>query len=188
MAKAGAGVKALLVVAVLVVVAAGQEEESVPRTPNLHPSRDVVLEPSPTSSTNVPGGALAACPGELVATETAAVGERGGLTLQVFHSDRDRGRSCAVVTKTGAARDRRGELTVTLQLHNYDGQRWPRYAVHRHQGRAARSEAIYLDDTNSRCIRASARFDPHRGRAVTLTAGKLGCRWGSPLSRSRTPP
>ncbi|HZA74136.1 MAG TPA: hypothetical protein VE476_14665 [Propionibacteriaceae bacterium] len=188
MASAGTAVKALLVVAVVVIIAAGQEEESVPRTPNLHPSRGVVLEPSPTSSTNIPGGTLAACTGELIATETASVGERGGLTLQVFHSDRDGGRSCAVVTKTGGSREQRGELSVTLQLHNYDGQRWPRYAVHRHRGRAVRSDAIYLDDTNSRCIRAWARFDPDRARAVTLTADKLGCRWRSPLSRSRTPP
>ena len=185
MASAGVAVKALLVVAIVLFVAvAGQEEESVPRTPNLHPSRGVTLVPSPSSSTNIPGGALAACPGTLVATETAAVGERGGLTLQVFQSDGDGGRTCAMVTKTGTAREQRGELTVTLQLHNYDGQRWPRYAVHRHRGMAVRSAGIYLDDTTSRCVRAWARFDPDRGRAVTLTSGKIGCRWSAPDAES----
>jgi len=185
MANAGIAVKALLVVAVAVfIAAAGHEEEPVPRTQNLHPSGGVSLVPSPTSSTNIPGGALAACPGAVVATETAAVGERGGLTLQVFHSDDDGGRSCAIVTKTGTARDQRGELTITLQLHNYDGQRWPRYAIHRHSGMSVRSPGIYLDATGSRCVRAWARFDPDRGRAVTLTSGKIGCRWSAPATES----
>ena len=183
MASTGIAVKALLVVVIVMFVAvAGQEEESVPRTPNRHPSRGVTLVPSPSSSTNIPDGALAACPGTVVATETAAVGERGGLTLQVFQSDG--GRSCAMVTKTGAAREQPGELTITLQLHNYDGQQWPRYAVHRHRGMAVQSEGIYLDDTTSRCVRARARFDPDRGRAVTLTSGKVGCRWSVPPAES----
>jgi hypothetical protein len=181
MASAGTAVKALLVVAIVMFVAvAGQEEESVPRTPNRHPSRGETLVPSPSSSTNIPGGALSTCPGTLVDTETTAVGERGGLTLQVFQSDDDGGRTCAMVTKTGTARERRGELTVTLQLHNYDGQRWPRYAVHRHHGPEVRSAGIYLDDMSSRCLRAWARFDPDRGRAVKLTSGKVGCRWTRP--------
>ena len=183
MASTRIAVKALLVVAVVLFVAvAGQDEEPVPRTPNLHPSRGVTLVPSPSSSTNIPEGALAACPGTLVATETATMGERGGLTLQVFRSDG--GRSCAMVTKTGTAREQRGELTITLQLHNYDGQQWPRYAVHRHRGLDVRSAGIYLDDTASRCVRAWARFDPDRGRAVTLTTGKIGCRSSAPAAES----
>ena len=185
MANVGVAVKALVVVVVAVAIAAaGQEQEPMPRTPNLHPSRGVSLEPSPRSSTNIPDGALDACPGELVATESAAVGEHGGLTLQVFRSDSDGGRTCAMVTKTGTAREQRGELTIRLQLHNYDGQRWPRYAVHQHNGMAVRSAGIYLDDTGSRCVRAWARFDPDRGRAVTLTSGKIGCRWSAPATES----
>ena len=87
MANVGVAVKALVVVALAVVIAAaGQEQEPAPRTSNLHPSRGVSIVPSPTSSTNIPGGTLDACPGALVATETAAVGEHGGLTLQVFQS------------------------------------------------------------------------------------------------------
>lgn len=183
MASAGAAVKALLVVAVVLLVAvAGQEDKAGPRTPNRHPSSGVTLAPAPTSSTNIPDGGLVACPGALVATETAAVGKQGGLTLQVFHADG--GRTCAIATKSGTARERRGALRVTLQLHNYDGQRWPRYAVHQHRGLAVRSEGVYLDQTDSRCVRATARFDPDRGRAVTLTTGKIGCRWSAPETQS----
>jgi hypothetical protein len=179
MASAGASLKALLVVVVLVVVATAQEEENVPRTPNQHPRRGVAVVPSPTSSTNIPSGGLTACTGNVVATESAPVGEDGGLALHVFHDDADGGRSCAMATKTGTAQDERGELTVTLQLHNYDGQRWPRYAVHRHRGTDPRSAAIYLDETNGRCVRAEARFDPDQGRPVTVTTGKVGCRWSA---------
>jgi len=188
MANAGIAVKVLLVVAFIVVIAAASEEESVPRTPNLHPVGGVTLTPSPSSSTNVPGGGLAECPGTVVATESVAVGEQGGVALRLYYADRDGGRTCAMVTKTGAAREQRGELTVSLQLHNYDGRRWPRYATHRHRGMEPRSVGIYLDETNGRCVRAEARFDPDRGRAVALSTGKVGCDRREPATSSPTPP
>ncbi len=84
-----------------------------------------------------------------------------------------------MVTKTGTALDTAGELTVTVQLHNYDGRRWPRSASFRHRGGAPWSEGIYLDQTNGRCVRVRARFDPDRGRAVTLASGKVGCGWSA---------
>src|SRR3712207_826502 len=123
MASAGSAVKVLVVVAVVVLIAASSEEESVPRTPNLHPVDGVTLVPSPTTSTNIPGGGLAACAGQVVLTESASVGEHGGLSLRVYYADTNGGRTCATVSKTGAALDQRGELTITLQLHNYDGRR-----------------------------------------------------------------
>jgi hypothetical protein len=175
MASAGVAVKVLLVVAVVAMIGTVQEEEMVARTPNQHPVDGVTLVPSPTSSTNIPGGGLAACAGEVVLTESAPVGEHGGLTLQVYYADTEGGRTCARATKTGAVVDQRGELTVRLQLHSYDGRRWPRYAIFSHRGTDPRSAAIYLDETNGRCVRASARFNPDRGRAVTLTFGKIGC-------------
>lgn len=188
MASAGAAVKVLLAVAVVVLIASTQDEGTVPRTPNLHPSRGVTLVPSPTTSTNVPGGGLAACPGEVVATESAPVGDDGGLTLRVYYADTDGGRSCAMVTKTGSARGSRGELTATLQLHSYDGRRWPRFAVQTHRGSDPGSAGIYLDQTNGRCVRAEARFDPDRGRPVTLSSGKVVCGRRAPVSSSLTPP
>ena len=180
MAKAGTVVTVLLVVAVVALVGGTQDEGTVPRTPNPYPTGPVVLTPSPTTSTNIPGGGLAGCPGAVVATESGPVGADGGLDLRVYYTDTDGGRTCATATKTGTARDRFGVLTVTLQLHSYDGRRWPRYATFRHRGGSDRSDAIYLDQTNGRCVRAEARFDPARGRAVTLRSGKIGCRWSPP--------
>ena len=177
MAKAGAVVTVLLVVAGVAMTGGTQDEGTVPRTMNEHPIGEVALTPSPRTSTNIPGGGLAGCAGEVVATESVPVGADGGVDLQVYYADTAGGRSCAVVTKTGSARDRWGVLTVTLQLHNYDGRRWPRYATFQHRGGSARSDAIYLDETSGRCVRARARFDPDQGRAVTLATGKLGCRW-----------
>ncbi|HZA05148.1 MAG TPA: hypothetical protein VE617_11325 [Propionibacteriaceae bacterium] len=175
MASAGGAVKVVLVAAVVLLIATAQDDETVPRTPNQHPVGGVALAPSPTSSTNVPGGGLADCAGQVVLTELAPVGEHGGLTLQVYYADSNGGRTCARVTKTGSAVNQRGELTVTLQLHNYDGRRWPRYAIHSHRGTDPRSVAIYLDETDGRCVRAEAGFDPDRGRAVRLASGKIGC-------------
>src|SRR5215213_2649441 len=177
MANAGTAVKVLLVVAFFMIIAARSDEESVPRTPNLHPVDGTTLVPSPRSSTNIPGGGLAYCTGTVVATESAPLGGVGGVTLQIYYADSNGGRTCAMVTKTGTARDQRGELTVTLQLHNYDGRRWPRYANHDHRGTDPRSAGVYLDETNGRCVRAKARFDPDRGRAVTLSTGKIRCHW-----------
>jgi hypothetical protein len=180
MAKAGTIVAVLLVVAIVVTLGGAQNEGTVSRTPNQHPVGGVRLTPSPTTSTNVPSGGLAGCAGEVVATDSIPVGADGGVKLQVYYADTNGGRSCAMVTKTGTARDSWGELDVTLQLHNYDGRRWPRYASFRHRGGAARSEGIYLDRTNGRCVRARARFDPDRGRAVTLASGKVGCGRSAP--------
>jgi hypothetical protein len=188
MANAGTAVKVLLVVAFLAIIGATSEEESVPRTPNLHPVDGVTFAPSPSYSTNIPGGGLADCAGTVVATESAPLGADGAVTLQVHYADSNDGRTCAMVTKTGTARNRRGELTVTLQLHNYDGRRWPRYATHLHKGTDPRSAGIYLDESNGRCVRAEARFDPDRGRAVTLSTGKIGCDRRAPVASSPTPP
>jgi len=188
MAGAGSAVKVLLVVAFVVIVGAAQQEESVPRTPNLHPVDGVTLVPSPTTSTNIPGGGLPACAGQIVASESVPVGEHGGLTLLVYYADTNGRRTCAMVSQTGSARDLRGRLTATLQLHNYDGRRWPRYATHHHRGTDPRSAGIYLDDTNGRCVRVEARFDPDRGRAVTLATGKIGCGRRALTPVSPTPP
>ena len=188
MASAGTAVKVLLVVALVAMAGAAQQEESMPRTPNLHPIGGVTLVPSPSTSTNIPGGGLTACAGQLVATESAPVGEHGGLTLTVYYADTDGGRTCALVTKTGSARAVRGKLTATLQLHNYDGRRWPRYATHHHHGTDPRSAGVYLDDTKGRCVRAQARFDPERGRTVTLATGKIGCDPWAAVPASPTPP
>lgn len=175
MASGDTGIKVLLVIVVVLLLAASQGEEAPPSASPSAPVTTVAPAPSPSATTNIPGGALTACTGDLLSTETVAVGEQGGLTLQVFYAEADGGRNCAMVSKTGTARELAGELTVTLQFHSYDGRRWPRYAEQSSRLRD-RSDGIYLDETNDRCVRAWARFAPDRGRTATLTSGKVGCR------------
>lgn len=112
-----------------------------------------------------------------VVTVVAAVPEESAprTLLTDTQPSADGGRSCATVTRTGTAYSRRGELRVTLQRHSYDGRRWPRFAVQELDPTAARSDAVYLDDTAGRCVRASARFDPDDGPPATVTTGKLAC-------------
>lgn len=171
--RTGGWLRVLLVVAVVVMIATAQDDEAPPTSiAGLPPTEGGSLAPSPESSTNIPGGPLAACPGRVIFTQAVAAGERGQLTLQVFFTEDHGGRSCATATKTGTARQRSGELTLTLQLHNYDGRRWPRYAVQVAEPTATRSDAVYLDDTAGRCVRAWARFDPGDGPPATVSSGK----------------
>jgi hypothetical protein len=152
------------------------------------PGRRATLVPSPWSSTNIPGGGLAYCTGTVVGTESAPLGERGGVALQVSYADSNGGRTCAMVTKTGTARDRRGELSVTLHLHNYDGRRWPRHNTHDTVGLTTGRWA----STSTR--RAAAAYAERLGStrigdgAVTLTTGKVGCDRRGLVAGSRTPP
>jgi hypothetical protein len=129
-----------------------------------------------TKSSNIPGGTLFACGGKVISTDTANVGG-GAMTLQVYYSPVNGGRNCAVVTKTGTAVQRPGQLVITLQFNSYDGRKWPRYAIARSAANAGRAGGVYLDNTDDRCVRAWARFLPSGGgKAVTVRSGKVGCR------------
>ena len=130
------------------------------------------VPPASTQSTNIPGGTLFTCGGQLISTDTVDAGG-GALTLEVFYSPVNGGRNCAVATKTGTAAQRRGQLVSTLQFHSYDGRKWPRYAIQRTNGN--RSRAVYIDNTDNKCVRAWARFLPESGPAATVTSGKVGC-------------
>lgn len=165
------------VVVILVLLAGASQSTGAP------PSAVGTADPSPAEarvsgasrSSNIPGGPLAACTGDLLSTDRVGVGERGELTLQVFYSSDAGGRNCALVTRSGSARALTGEMVVTLQFHSYDGRTWPRYATQRTTS-GYRSGGIYLDRTDDRCVRASARFTPDVGRPAKVTSGKVGCR------------
>jgi hypothetical protein len=134
------------------------------------------VSPASTQSTNIPSGTLFTCGGELISTDTVDAGG-GALTLQVYYSRVSGGRNCAVVSKTGTAVQRPGQLVITLQFHNYDGRKWPRYAIARSIPNATRTGGVYLDNTDDKCVRAWARFLPEKGgRPVTVTSGRVGCR------------
>jgi hypothetical protein len=130
--------------------------------------------PASAQSTNIPSGTLLTCGGELISTDTVDAGG-GALTLEVFYASVNGGRNCAIVTKTGSAAQRPGQVVITLQFHSYDGRKWPRYAIHRTN--ANRAGPVYIDNTDNKCVRAWARFLPEGGgRSVTVTSGKVGCR------------
>ena len=161
--------------AVITAIASGASGGTVPTTTISGTSRSNAVSPaSARSSTNIPSGTLLTCGGELISTDTVDAGG-GALTLEVFYSPVNGGRNCAIATKTGSAAQRDGQLVTTLQFHSYDGRKWPRYAIHRTT--ANRSQAVYIDNTNDRCVRAWSRFLPEDGgRSTTVTSGRVGCR------------
>jgi hypothetical protein len=168
----------LVSLAVITAIASGANGGTVPtaNNPGSNPTTTSRVFPASTQSTNIPSGTLFTCSGELVSTDTVDAGG-GALTLQVFYSRVNGGRNCAVVTKTGTAARRRGQLVITLQFHNYDGRKWPRYAIARSTPNATRSGGVYLDNTDNRCVRAWSRFLPADGeRSVTVRSGRVGCR------------
>jgi hypothetical protein len=168
----------VVTLAVITAIASGASGGTVPPAsiPGTNPTTTTSRVPTiSTQSTNIPNGTLFICSGKLISTDTVdAAG--GALTLQVYYSPINGGRNCAVVIKSGRAVERSGTLVTTLQFHSYDGRRWPRYATARSSANATRSGGVYLDATDDRCVRASARFVPAGGgKSVTVRSGKVGC-------------
>jgi hypothetical protein len=169
---------AVVTLAIITAIASGASGGTVPTTTTSNPGSTRTttsgVSRASTQSTNIPNGTLLACAGELISTDTVDAGG-GALTLEVFYAPVNGGRNCAIVTKTGSATQRAGQLVTTLQFHSYDGRKWPRYAIARSNGN--RSGAVYIDNTDDRCVRAWARFLPKDGgRAVTVNSGRVGCR------------
>jgi hypothetical protein len=168
----------IVTLAVITAVVQGANGGTVPTAsnPGTNSTTTSRVSAASTQSTNIPNGTLFTCSGEVISTDTVDVGG-GAMTLQVYYSPTNGGRNCAVVTKTGTAAQRRGQLVITLQFNNYDGRQWPRYAIARSRPNATRVGGVYLDNTDNRCVRAWARFLPADGeRAVTVRSGRVGCR------------
>jgi hypothetical protein len=168
----------IITLAVITAFASAANGGTLPTSSTTHgTSRTTTsgLAGASTKSTNIPNGTLFTCGGKRISTDTSNAGG-GALTLEVYYSTVNGGRNCAVVTKTGTAVQRHGQLVITLQFHSYDGRKWPRYAIARSTPNATRAGGVYIDKTNDKCVRAWARFLPaDGGRAVTVTSGKVGC-------------
>ena len=125
--------------AVITAMVAAANGGTVPTAgnPGINTTTTSRIAPASTQSTNIPNGTLFTCSGEVISTDTVDVGG-GAMTLQVYYSPTNGGRNCAVVTKTGTATQRRGQLVITLQFNNYDGRQWPRYAIARSRPNATR--------------------------------------------------
>jgi hypothetical protein len=175
------GVLLLLLIFGLVTAARGGPMTSPPTTRSATPPPVTTTTGPPnttSSTTNIPGGTLFTCSGDLISTDSAPLGT-GTLTLQVYYSPVNGGRNCAVATRTGTA-SLRGQMYTTLRFNSYDGRNWPRFAYHRSSTLSGRSGGVYLDDTEGRCVRARVAFVPTAGGGETiLNSGRVGCDSGS---------
>jgi hypothetical protein len=170
------GVVLTLVAVVAIASAAGGEPAPAPSV-EVTPRRSATtISPASVTraSTNIPTGTLFTCTGTVISTDSVALGS-GSLTIQVYYSPTNGGRNCALATRSGPV-GQRGQLTTSLKFDSYDGRRWPRYAEHRSAAYATRSGAVYLDDTDDKCVRARAKFTPEGGGSpITVSSGAVGC-------------
>ncbi len=172
------GVTAVLIVAVAVFAAASGNPlvTSSPAPAPTETTRAVsstrpVRTPPAGSTTNIPGGTLLGCAGEVLSNETVA--SRGSaINLRVYYQRGEGGRNCAVATKIGRSR---GQVVINLRLTGSDSRDWPQFAEDRSSAAATRSGSVYLDGTDNRCVRAEARFIPADGKPVTVSSGRIGC-------------
>lgn len=168
----------MLVAVVAVVASVNGEPLSAPTSgsaPSSTRTTTASARPAARSSTNIPGGTLFACAGDVIADETAGRGS-SALNVKVYYTPTAGGRNCAVATKVDAANARRGQVRITLRFAETESTSWPKFAEHRSGTSASRSGSVYLDDTDGKCVTAQARFVPaDGGKAVTVSSGRTGC-------------
>jgi hypothetical protein len=145
---------------------------TIPPTENKPP----VKTTTPASTTNIPGGPFASCPGWVIGHGTGGH-DVEAVTLKVYYSPVAGGRNCAIAFKGGGHVGDDSTLSVSLNFSSYSGTSWPSYAYHSTNRPASRTGAVYLDDTNKRCIDASAIYRPEPGSKPRIVhVRKIGCR------------
>jgi len=131
---------------------------------------------TPKSTTNIPGGPFASCPGWVIGRGTGGH-DVEAVTLKVYYSPVAGGRNCAIASKGGGYVGDDSTIAVSLNFSSYGGTSWPSYAYHSTNHPASRTGAVYLDDTNKRCIDASAIYRPEPGSKPRIVhVRKIGCR------------
>ncbi len=168
----------MLVAVVAVVASVNGEPLTAPTSGSAASSTRTATStarPASGSSTNIPGGTLFVCTGDVIANKTAGRGS-SALNVKVYYNPNAGGRNCAVATKVDTTNPRRGRVTITLRFADSKSTSWPKLAEHRSGASASRSGSVYLDDTNDKCVSAKARFVPADGaKAVTVSSGRTGC-------------
>ena len=145
---------------------------TIPPTENKPP----VKTTPPATTTNIPGGPFASCPGWVIGRGTGGH-DVEAVTLTVYYSPVAGGRNCAIAFKGGGFVGSESTIAVSLNFSSYGGTSWPSYAYHSTNRPASRTGAVYLDDTNRRCIDASAIYRPSPGSKPRIVhARKIGCR------------
>jgi hypothetical protein len=134
-----------------------------------------VRKTTPKATTNIPGGAFTSCPGWVIGRGTGGH-DVEAVTLKVYYSPVAGGRNCAIAIKGGAV-GWDSTIAVSLSFTSYSGTSWPRYAYYNTNRPAWRTRAVYLDDTNRRCVDASAIYRPSPGSSPRIVhVRKIGCR------------
>jgi hypothetical protein len=144
--------------------------------PTIEPTEVPPAKTTTAATTNIPGGPFASCPGWVIGRGTGGH-DVEAVTLKVYYSPVAGGRNCAIASKGGGFVGDDSTIAVSLNFSSYGGTSWPSYAYHSTNHPASRTGAVYLDDTNKRCITASAIYRPSPGskpRVVHLR--KIGCR------------
>ena len=99
------------------------------------------------------------------------------VTLKVYYSPAAGGRNCAIAIKGGGFVGSDSTISVSLNFTSYGGTSWPSYAYYSTNRPASHTGAVYLDDTNKRCVDASAIYRPSPGsKARIVHVRKIGCR------------
>ena len=131
---------------------------------------------TPEATTNIPGGPFGSCPGWVIGRGTGGH-DVEAVTLKVYYSPAAGGRNCAIAIKGGGFVGDDSTIAVSLNFSSYAGTSWPSYAYYSTNHPASRTGAVYLDDTNKRCINASAIYRPSPGSKPRIVhMRKIGCR------------
>jgi hypothetical protein len=181
------GVLILIAVLVFAAHAGGGSASSTTSYPTATATATTTIPPKETEppvktktpdddTTNIPGGAYASCPGWVIGHGTGGH-DVEAVTLKVYYSPVAGGRNCAIAYKGGGYVGDDSTLSVSLSFSSYNGESWPSYAYYSTNHPASRTRAVYLDDTNKRCIDASAIYRPEPGsKARIVHVRKIGCR------------
>jgi hypothetical protein len=155
-----------------------------PETTTTWPTATTTIPPTerpldrtpPPATTNIPGGPFTACPGWVIGRGTGGH-DVEAVTLKVYYSPVAGGRNCAIATKGGGYVGSDSTISVSLHFTSYGGTSWPSYAYHNTNRPASRTGAVYLDQTDRRCVDASAIYTPSPGaKARIVHVRKIGCR------------
>jgi len=182
------GILILIAVLVFAAHAGGGSASSTTSTPGAtatatapttippNETKPPVKTTTPEATTNIPGGPFASCPGWVIGRGTGGH-DVEAVTLKVYYSPVAGGRNCAIAFKGGGFVGDDSTIAVSLNFSSYGGTSWPSYAYHSTNHPASRTGAVYLDDTNKRCMDASAIYRPEPGSKPRIVhVRKIGCR------------
>jgi hypothetical protein len=123
------------------------------------------------SSSNIPTGPLAGCPGFIVGQRTDA-----GMTLRVYYSPESGGLNCVTGTRNSAV-DSNSYLRTEIRLSSYTGSSWPSYAYATGGYGQETVTGAYVTDADNRCVSANVAYYPGGGaEPQSISMRQFACR------------